>query len=89
MIHQAKPDEHLWVHSMGKRFRVRAVTTSDEESNTFMERHPDTGVIACFGPFQITANFYEGLPTNRDLEDFISTSDARYPAIMHTKGGSY
>lgn len=61
MIHQAKPDEHLWVHSMGKRFRVRAVTTSDEESNTFMERHPDTGVIACFGPFQITANFYEGL----------------------------
>jgi hypothetical protein len=35
------------------------------------------------------ANFYEGLPTNRDLEDFISTSDARYPAIMLSKGGSY
>ena len=35
------------------------------------------------------AKFYEGLLTNRDLEDIISTSDLRYPAIMLSKGGSY
>jgi hypothetical protein len=33
--------------------------------------------------------FYEGLLTNCDLEDIISTSDARYPAIMLSKAGSY
>jgi bifunctional lysine-specific demethylase and histidyl-hydroxylase NO66 len=35
------------------------------------------------------AKFYEALLTNRDLEDIISTSDARYPAIMLSKGGCY
>jgi Cupin superfamily protein len=35
------------------------------------------------------ATFYEGLLTNRDLEDIISTSDVRYPAIMLSKGGAY
>jgi ribosomal protein L16 Arg81 hydroxylase len=35
------------------------------------------------------AKFYEGLLTNRDLEDIISTSDVRYPAVMLSKGGSY
>jgi bifunctional lysine-specific demethylase and histidyl-hydroxylase NO66 len=35
------------------------------------------------------AKFYGGLLTNRDLEDIICTSDARYPAIMLSKGGSY
>lgn len=35
------------------------------------------------------AQFYQGLLTNRDLEDIISTSDARYPAIMLSKGGAY
>ena len=35
------------------------------------------------------AKFYEALLTNRDLEDIISTSDARYPAIILSKGGSY
>jgi hypothetical protein len=33
--------------------------------------------------------FYEGLLTNRDLEDIISTSDLRYPAIRLAKNGSY
>jgi hypothetical protein len=35
------------------------------------------------------AGFYEGLLTNRDLEDIISTSDIRHPAIRLVKGGSY
>lgn len=33
--------------------------------------------------------FYEGLLTDRDLEDIISTSDLRYPAIRLAKDGSY
>jgi hypothetical protein len=33
--------------------------------------------------------FYEGLLTDRDLEDVISTSDIRYPAIRLAKQGSY
>lgn len=53
--------EVLWIHSMGKRFMVRAITTSDDESNRFMENHSDTALIACFGPFQIVANIYEGV----------------------------
>jgi ribosomal protein L16 Arg81 hydroxylase len=35
------------------------------------------------------ARFYEGLLTNRDLEDIISTSDLRYPAIRLAKNGTY
>jgi hypothetical protein len=35
------------------------------------------------------AGFYEGLLTNRDLEDIVSTSDLRYPAIRLAKDGSY
>lgn len=61
MIHQAKPDEMFWTYSMGKRFRVRAIATTDNEANAFMNNHSDTGTIACFGPFVIIANFYEGI----------------------------
>jgi Cupin superfamily protein len=35
------------------------------------------------------AEFYEELLTDRDLEDIISTSDLRYPAIRLAKAGSY
>jgi Cupin superfamily protein len=35
------------------------------------------------------AGFYEALLTNRDLEDIITTSDLRYPAITLAKDGSY
>jgi ribosomal protein L16 Arg81 hydroxylase len=33
--------------------------------------------------------YYDGLLTNQDLEDIISSSDARYPAIMLAKDGVY
>lgn len=61
MTHTAKPGEELWVYSMGKRFMVRAITTTDAEANAFMESHPETALIACFGPFDIIANQYEGV----------------------------
>ena len=35
------------------------------------------------------ARFYEGLLTENDLEDIISTSDVRYPAIRLAKNGAY
>jgi hypothetical protein len=68
MKHQAKPDEHLWLYSMGKRFRVRAITTSDEEANSFMDTHSDTALIACFGPFNVIANCYEGIKESDGTE---------------------
>jgi hypothetical protein len=37
---------------------------------------------------RMAAEFYEGLLTSRDLEDIISTSDIRYPAIRLAKNGS-
>jgi len=33
--------------------------------------------------------YYEGLLTNQNLEDFVSSPDARYPAIMLAKDGIY
>ncbi len=59
--HIAKPDETLWIHSMGKRFQVRAIFTDDESANSYMEGHRDTGLIAEFGPFRIVANLHEGV----------------------------
>ena len=35
------------------------------------------------------AGYYEGLLTDQDLEDIISTTDARYPAIRLAKDGFY
>ena len=61
MKHAAKPDEHLWVTSMGKKFRVRAITDTVDEANDFMESHTDTALIACYGPFNLIANVYEGI----------------------------
>lgn len=61
MKHTAKPYEQLWICSMGKKFRVRAMFTTDEESNAFMATHSETALIAEFGPFRIIANQYSGL----------------------------
>ena len=61
MTHTAKESEELWIYSMGKRFMVRAITDSVDEANAYMERHTDTALIACFGPFNVIANQYEGV----------------------------
>lgn len=57
----ASQNETVWIHSMGKRFMIRAITTTDDEANKFMDKHGDTALIACFGPFRIIANQYEGV----------------------------
>ena len=61
MIHVATHEEHLWVYSMGKRFRVFAIADTDEEANKYCERHDRAAVIACWGPLVIIANKYEGV----------------------------
>lgn len=55
MIHTDRKGEELWIYSMGKRFQVRAITTTTEEANSFMEHNADTALIACFGPFNVIA----------------------------------
>jgi hypothetical protein len=64
LIHKADKDLHLWVLAMGKRFRVRAITTEVDEANDFMRKHEETALIACFGPFNVIANKYEGIKHN-------------------------
>jgi hypothetical protein len=59
--HLAKDGEELWIFSMGKRFRVRGIFTTDAEANEYMKRNPETALIACFGPFSIVANQYAGV----------------------------
>ena len=61
MQHVARTNEVLWLYSMGKRFQVRSIFTTDDAANEFMEKYSDTALIACFGPFNIVANKYEGV----------------------------
>jgi hypothetical protein len=61
MMRTLNPDkgERFIVSSMGKRFYIRAIATTDDEANRYCETHPDTGVIATFAPFVFIANIYE------------------------------
>lgn len=61
MIHIAKEGEEVWTYSMGKRFQIRAIATTVDEANIFMAKHEETALIACFGPYYIVANKYEGV----------------------------
>ena len=61
MTHAAKAHEHVIILSMGKRFRVRAITDNVYEANVYMERHSETALIACYGPFCLIANTYSGI----------------------------
>lgn len=36
LSHSANKEEHLWIYSMGKKFRVRHVATSDDDTNHFI-----------------------------------------------------
>ena len=60
MNHTAKPGEVLWLCSTSKRFQVTAIFTEPVEANARMEKHDKQGVIACFGPFIVLVNKYEG-----------------------------
>lgn len=59
--HIARENDELWIYSMGKRFRVRAIFTTADDANAFMEKHSDATLIACFGPFNVIANTYAGV----------------------------
>lgn len=61
MTHIAKTHEDVWVLSMGKRFRIRAITDSVHEANAYMERHTEAALIACIGDLCIIANQYSGI----------------------------
>lgn len=44
-----KPDERLYLYSMGKCFRVKAIFTEMDAANKHMERDPNAACIAAFG----------------------------------------
>jgi len=54
-----KPEQQLYVRSMGKALRVTAIFTVDSEANAYMERNKDEGVVAEFAPFILIANIYD------------------------------
>ena len=69
MIHIAKESERLYVSSMGKEFRVLAISDSVEQANLYMERNNRAALIACFGAFNIIADKYEPRQAYRRAED--------------------
>lgn len=85
MKHFARPHEQLWIYSMGKRFRVRAMFTDDLAANAFMARNRDTGAIAAFGAFVIVANLYEGVKPQDSME---FTGDLSGCCMYHQSGGN-
>jgi len=76
-LQYASTTEMLWIYSMGKRFQVRAITTTDDLSNRFMEAHPDTALIACFGPFQIIASIYPGKTKEMSHEEHVAFTNQK------------
>lgn len=59
MIYKSN-NETIWLHSMGKRFQLVAVATSNDAANEFCEKHDRCGVIACFDGLVFIANLYAG-----------------------------
>ena len=53
MTHTLRETEQLYFRSMGKALRVVAICSTDDEANKYMEKHDDTAVIGCTGPFVI------------------------------------
>ncbi len=59
-----KTIEDLDIYSMGKRFPVTGLFTSDDEANKYMESHKDEGVIAEIQGVIFVASFYESIKLN-------------------------
>ena len=49
----------LYVASMRKMLRVTAIFGSDDDANSYMAKHKDEAVVACFGRFVLLANVYD------------------------------
>jgi hypothetical protein len=51
----------IWVYSMGKRFQLMAVATTDAAANDFCKKHADAAVIAELDGLVFIANRFEGI----------------------------
>ena len=59
----------LYVRSMGKALQVTGIFTNDDDTNKFLSKNKDHGVIAQFGEFIFTANCYsKGVQIDRSLD---------------------
>jgi hypothetical protein len=47
-VPKLKPEEVLYIRSMGKALRVEAICSTVDEANELMNRHPQLAVVACF-----------------------------------------
>ena len=61
--------EIVYVRSMGKALRVTGIFTSDEDANKYLEKNKDEGIIAQFGVFIFTANYYDRGVTLAELKN--------------------
>ena len=52
-------DDYLLIYSMGKRFRVTAIFTSENDANAYMEKHEEAALIAEHKPFLFIASKYD------------------------------
>lgn len=43
------PEQPLYIHTMGRAFRVNAVFDKTDKANAYLESHPGQGVIAVYG----------------------------------------
>ncbi len=53
------PDEKLWLYSMGKRYAITAIFSTNAEANDYMEKHDEQCCIAHFEPFVFLASKYD------------------------------
>ncbi len=49
------PGMEIWVYSMGKRFRVTGIFANEADANSYMEKNPGQGCIACCGSVVLVA----------------------------------
>ena len=55
-----KPEQKLYVRSMGKMLRVTAIYDNDDDANAHIDRSDnDDGVVAVFRPFVLLANLHD------------------------------
>lgn len=66
MVHIAKKHENIWILSMGKAFRIRAVADTDDDANAYCEKIPDVGVIARLNSLVFIADIYAGFKVRRE-----------------------
>ena len=54
-----KKHQTIYVRSMGKALKVTALFTDADETNQYLEKHPDEGVIAVYAQFVFIAGLYD------------------------------